>query len=157
MKCQFNRYVRERKHIYRGNLSASNTATSTPSRARHDAAYEPPGPPPMTRTATLSGCSMVSSRSEMYRCATYDCARRRHIVVYDDLRSPTRYINLLISRQGTIRQIHIHVQLFRLVSWSLIVWWRLSFFWLGTRWTIGCTGRHHGALSARPLPSESHW
>ena len=56
MKHQFNRMCGSNKRKYRGNLSASNTATSTPSRARHDAAYEPPGPPPTTRTVTFLGC-----------------------------------------------------------------------------------------------------
>ena len=33
-----------------GNLSASKTTVSMPSRARQEAAYEPAGPPPITST-----------------------------------------------------------------------------------------------------------
>jgi hypothetical protein len=44
---------------YRGNLSASRTTTSIPSRASADAAKDPPGPPPATRTVVLSGMLVI--------------------------------------------------------------------------------------------------
>ena len=42
-----------------GNLSASNTTHLTPSRANTEAVYEPPGPPPITRTVACSGIDMA--------------------------------------------------------------------------------------------------
>jgi len=44
---------------YRGCLSASSSTTSTPSLAKADAAYEPAGPPPATRTVQDLGTDIV--------------------------------------------------------------------------------------------------
>ncbi len=44
---------------YRGNLSESNNTTSRPSRASAEAAYEPAGPPPITRAVVFSGIDMM--------------------------------------------------------------------------------------------------
>lgn len=44
---------------YLGNLSASRTTVSIPSRAKAAAAYEPAGPPPITNTVQLSGIAMM--------------------------------------------------------------------------------------------------
>jgi hypothetical protein len=43
---------------YRGNLSASKMTVSMPSLAKAEAAYEPAGPPPTTRTVHFSGMAI---------------------------------------------------------------------------------------------------
>lgn len=42
-----------------GNLSASKTTQLTPSRTSAEAVYEPPGPPPITKTVVSSGTDIV--------------------------------------------------------------------------------------------------
>lgn len=42
-----------------GNLSASKTTVSMPSRARQEAAYEPAGPPPITSTEVRVGTDIL--------------------------------------------------------------------------------------------------
>ena len=43
-----------------GNLSASRTTHLTPSRAKTEALYEPPGPPPITNTVVSVGIAMMT-------------------------------------------------------------------------------------------------
>ena len=51
----------ERKRTDLGNLSASKTTVSIPSRARQEAAYEPAGPPPTTSTEVWVGIDILLS------------------------------------------------------------------------------------------------
>jgi hypothetical protein len=51
---------REFRSKYLGKISDSNTTTSSPSWASAEAAYEPPGPPPTTRTLHACGIDMIS-------------------------------------------------------------------------------------------------
>lgn len=44
---------------YLGNTAASKRTVSMPSRARTVAAYEPPGPPPTTRTVQCEGIDIA--------------------------------------------------------------------------------------------------
>ena len=44
---------------YLGNLSASNTTVSMPSRASTAAVYDPPGQPPTTNTVHCSGIDIL--------------------------------------------------------------------------------------------------
>ena len=46
---------------YLGNLSASNSTVSIPSRASTAAVYDPPGPPPTTNTVQCSGIDILIS------------------------------------------------------------------------------------------------
>ena len=56
-----NRSMGERFWLtYLGKISASNSTVLIPSRANAQAAYEPAGPPPATRTVVSSGIDMVS-------------------------------------------------------------------------------------------------
>ena len=47
--------------FYRGKTSASRTTVLTPSRASADAVYDPPGPPPTTKTVHCSGTESIFS------------------------------------------------------------------------------------------------